>query len=88
MKQKEEILKLYSPLSLLQKLQSGFPRGVLFCGFYAMNKGEQESEVLYKQLVENEIDLSAFAQRYKKLRTNYHRRALLHLAAKTSLSDA
>lgn len=49
-----------------------------------MNKTEEESESLHRQLIDREIDLPAFVQKYKKLRTTYHRRALIHLAAKTS----
>ncbi|MQL84149.1 hypothetical protein Taro_016657 [Colocasia esculenta] len=71
-KQKEETLKFYSPHMLLQKLQD------------ANDKVEEESDMLHRQLLENQIDLSAFVQRYKKLRAIYHRRALIHLAAKTS----
>lgn len=50
----------------------------------AMNKTEEESENLHRQLLDREIDLGAFVQKYKKLRTTYHKRALIHLAAKTS----
>ncbi|KAJ0087695.1 hypothetical protein Patl1_32293 [Pistacia atlantica] len=71
-KQKEELLKFYSPGSLLHRLQE------------AMDKTEEESEMLHGQLLNKEIDTSAFVQKYKKLRTTYHRRALVHLAAKTS----
>ncbi|XP_041025028.1 vacuolar protein-sorting-associated protein 37 homolog 1 [Juglans microcarpa x Juglans regia] len=71
-RKKEESLKFYSPASLLQRLQE------------AMNKTEEESEYLHRQFLEREIDLGAFVQKYKKLRTTYHRRALVHLAAKTS----
>ncbi|XP_021908498.1 vacuolar protein-sorting-associated protein 37 homolog 1 [Carica papaya] len=71
-RQKEEILKFYSPVSLLHKLQE------------SMNKTEEESEALHRQLLDREIDLGTFVQKYKKLRTTYHRRALIHLAAKTS----
>ncbi|KAG9156151.1 hypothetical protein Leryth_015558 [Lithospermum erythrorhizon] len=72
-KKKEEILTYYSPASLLFRLQE------------AMNKTDEESEALHRQLLDGEIDLSAFVQKYKKLRTTYHKRALTHLAAKTSL---
>lgn len=72
-RQKEETLKLYSPASLVQKLH------------VAMNKVEEESETLHKQLLDKEMDLQTFIQKYKKLRTIYHKRALLHLAAKTSV---
>ncbi|KAG2686421.1 hypothetical protein I3760_09G004700 [Carya illinoinensis] len=71
-RKKEESLKFYSPASLLQRLQE------------EMNKTEEESENLHRRFLEREIDLGAFVQKYKKLRTTYHRRALVHLAAKTS----
>ncbi|WZZ52739.1 vacuolar protein-sorting-associated protein 37 homolog 1 [Brassica napus] len=71
-RQKEEILKFYSPGSLLNKLQE------------AMNEVDEESEALQEKFLEKEIDTAAFVQKYKKLRTIYHRRALIHLAAKTS----
>ncbi|WZY88032.1 hypothetical protein YC2023_044767 [Brassica napus] len=74
-RQKEEILRLYSPGSLLNKLQ-GFAE--------AMNEVDEESEALQEKFLEKEIDTAAFVQKYKKLRTIYHRRALIHLAAKTS----
>ncbi|KAL8214318.1 hypothetical protein R6Q57_003767 [Mikania cordata] len=72
-KRKAEILKTYSPGSLLHKLQE------------SMNKTDEESETLHQQLLEKEIDLATFVQKYKKLRIVYHKRALTHLAAKTSL---
>ncbi len=71
-RQKEEILKFYSPASLLNRLQEN------------MNKADEESETLHRQLLDREIDIVAFVQKYKRLRTTYHRRALTHLAAKTS----
>ncbi|KAF5750450.1 vacuolar protein-sorting-associated protein 37 1 [Tripterygium wilfordii] len=71
-RQKEEILRAYSPASLLQRLQE------------AMNQTEAESETLHQQLLDRETDLGTFVQKYKRLRTTYHRRALIHLAAKTS----
>ncbi|GAB4833532.1 hypothetical protein Ancab_031775 [Ancistrocladus abbreviatus] len=71
-RRKDEILKCYSPASLLQRLQE------------AMNKTEAESETLHNQLLDKEIELGAFVQKYKKLRNTYHRRALTHLAAKAS----
>ncbi|KAI3743225.1 hypothetical protein L1987_60931 [Smallanthus sonchifolius] len=73
-KRKAEILKSYSPGSLLHKLQE------------SMSKTDEESETLHQQLLEKEIDLATFVQKYKKLRIDYHKRALTHLAAKTSLS--
>ncbi|KAI7749431.1 hypothetical protein M8C21_000251 [Ambrosia artemisiifolia] len=72
-KQKAEILKSYSPGSLLHKLQE------------SMDKTDEESETLHQQLLDKEIDLATFVQRYKKLRVVYHKRALTHLAAKTSV---
>lgn len=50
----------------------------------AMNKTDEESEALHTQLLEREIDVASFVHKYKKLRVAYHRRALIHLAAKTS----
>ncbi|XP_047332783.1 vacuolar protein-sorting-associated protein 37 homolog 1-like [Impatiens glandulifera] len=72
-RQKGDILKFYSPSSLLQRLED------------AMKKNDEESERLHEQLVEREIEVSVFVQKYKKIRNTYHRRALTHLAAKTSL---
>ncbi|XP_010241640.1 PREDICTED: vacuolar protein-sorting-associated protein 37 homolog 1 [Nelumbo nucifera] len=70
--QEEETLKFFSPASLLQKLQE------------AMSKAEAESEVLRRQLLHGEIGLGDFIRNYKNLRTTYHRRALTHIAARTS----
>lgn len=74
MRQKEEIMKFYSPASLLHQLQE------------SMDKTEEESEELHRQLLEKEIDVATFVQKYKRLRNTYHRRALTHLAAKTSFT--
>ncbi|KAF6147465.1 hypothetical protein GIB67_021291 [Kingdonia uniflora] len=71
-RKKEEILRFYSPAMLLQRLQD------------EMNKTDEESESLQRQLLEKEIDLSTFVPKYKKLRVTYHRQALTHLAAKAS----
>ncbi|KAI4349066.1 hypothetical protein L6164_009708 [Bauhinia variegata] len=71
-KQGDEALKSNSPASLLQRVQE------------AMNKTDEESENFHQQLLDREIDIGAFVQKYKKLRNTYHRRALIHLAAKTS----
>ncbi|KAI3997171.1 hypothetical protein MKX01_009015 [Papaver californicum] len=71
-RQKEETLKFYSPVMLLQKLLD------------AADKTDEESDVLHKQLLEKEIDLSSFIQKYKKLRTSHHKHCLTHLAAKTT----
>nr|GEX24171.1 vacuolar protein-sorting-associated protein 37 homolog 1 [Tanacetum cinerariifolium] len=74
-KRKAEILKSYSPSSLLHKLQE------------SMNKTDEESEALHEQLLGKEIDVAAFVQKHKKLRVVYHKRSLTHLAAKTSLGN-
>ncbi|OAY42789.1 vacuolar protein-sorting-associated protein 37 homolog 1 [Manihot esculenta] len=71
-RQKEEILCSRSPASLLQRLQEG------------INKTEEESETLHRQLLDREIELASFVQKYKKLRTTHYRRSLIHLAAKTT----
>lgn len=47
----------------------------------AMEKIEEESQMLDRQLLDKEIDLAVFVQRYMRLRTTYHRQALLQLAA-------
>ena len=112
-RQKEEILKFYSPACLLHRLQGNnyscdyeignnhhcdnvndaiimkitwlwwWPEQYLWFA-ETMNKTEEESETLHRQLLDREMDLGAFVQKYKRLRTTYHRRALTHLAAKTS----
>ncbi|CAA2958559.1 Hypothetical predicted protein [Olea europaea subsp. europaea] len=74
-KKKEEILKFYSPVSLLHQLQE------------AMNETEEESDALHRQLLDKEIDMTSFVQKYKKLRSTYHKRALTHLAAKTAITS-
>jgi ESCRT-I complex subunit VPS37 len=51
-----------------------------------MNVTDNESEALHRQLLDRDIDLTSFLQKYKKLRYTYHRRALTHLAAKTSVN--
>ncbi|KAL7596247.1 hypothetical protein Lser_V15G28392 [Lactuca serriola] len=72
-KQKQEILRFYSPTSLLHRLQE------------SMHKTEEESEALHQQLLDREIDLTTFTHKYKRLRNLYHKRSLTHLAANTSL---
>ncbi|KNA21766.1 hypothetical protein SOVF_039110 [Spinacia oleracea] len=71
-RQKEAIMKSYSTASLLHRLKE------------AVNKADEESEALHSQFLTREIELGAFVQKYKKLRSLYHRRALTHLAASTS----
>nr|ACU13732.1 unknown [Glycine max] len=63
-KQKEDMLKSNSPASLLQRIQE------------SANKTDEESENLHQHLLDREIDLAAFLQKYKKLRTTYHRKLL------------
>jgi ESCRT-I complex subunit VPS37 len=50
-----------------------------------MAKLDKESEELHQKFLEKDIDLPTFVQKYKKLRTAYHKQALLHLAGQTSL---
>ncbi|KAK7277456.1 hypothetical protein RJT34_22469 [Clitoria ternatea] len=71
-KQKEDISNLNSPASLLQRIQE------------TMNKTEVESENLHQQILDREIELGTFLQKYKKLRISYHKKSHVHLAAKTS----
>ncbi|KAJ8533874.1 hypothetical protein K7X08_007198 [Anisodus acutangulus] len=73
-RRKEELLRLYSPVSLLHQLQD------------AMKKTEEESEALLGQLLDREIDLTAFVQKSKNLAFSCHKRSLTHLAAKASLA--
>ncbi|KAB8090551.1 hypothetical protein EE612_015748 [Oryza sativa] len=72
-RQKDEIMRSYSPAALLDKLQK------------SMAKLDEESEELHQKFLEKDIDLPTFVQKYKKLRAAYHKQALLHLAGKTSL---
>lgn len=51
-----------------------------------MDKVEEESENLQRQIIEKEIKLAVFVQKCKKLRTTYQRVALIQLAAKSSFS--
>lgn len=60
--------------------------GIITALAEAIRKTEEESETLHAQLLDREIDMTSFVQQYKKLRTTYHKRALIHLAAKTSPS--
>ncbi|KAL6896686.1 hypothetical protein ACP4OV_007258 [Aristida adscensionis] len=72
-RQKDEIMKSYSPAALLDKLQ------------ISMAKLDEESEELHQKFLEKDIDLATFVQKYKKLRSAYHKLALLYIAGKTSL---
>ncbi|MCL7043712.1 hypothetical protein MKW94_021325 [Papaver nudicaule] len=70
-RQKEESIRGFSPSVLLQELQE------------AMDRAEDETENLQRQLIGKEIEPAMFLQECKKLRTTYQRRALIHLAAQT-----
>ncbi|CAL4889907.1 unnamed protein product [Urochloa decumbens] len=72
-RQKDDIMRSYSPAALLDKLQT------------SMAKLDEESEELHGKFLEKDTDLPTFVQKYKKLRTAYHKQALLHLAGQTSL---
>uniref|UniRef100_A0A0D3FKK8 VPS37 C-terminal domain-containing protein n=1 Tax=Oryza barthii TaxID=65489 RepID=A0A0D3FKK8_9ORYZ len=71
-RQRDEVMKSYSPAALLDKLQK------------LMAKLDEESEELHQKFLED-IDLPTFVQKHNKLRTAYHKQALLHLAGKTSV---
>ncbi|XP_044981879.1 vacuolar protein-sorting-associated protein 37 homolog 1-like isoform X3 [Hordeum vulgare subsp. vulgare] len=72
-RQKDEIMKSYSPAALLDKLQS------------TMAKLDEESEELHQKFLEKDVDLPTFVQKYKKLRAAHHKCALLNLSGKASL---
>lgn len=55
------------------------------CFADAMFDADGESEKLHEQFLSGDIDLQTFLSKYKRQRLIYHRRSLLHLAAKTSL---
>ncbi|KAM7265778.1 hypothetical protein ACFE04_003461 [Oxalis oulophora] len=71
-RQKEEILKFYSPVSIQHRLQEG------------VHQADEESEDLHRQFLDGEMELVAFVQKYKKLRTTYQRRSLINIAVKSS----
>ncbi|KAL5722694.1 hypothetical protein ACHQM5_006182 [Ranunculus cassubicifolius] len=71
-RQKDEVFKFYSLSTHLQRLQD------------SMVTIEEEGDAICNQLAEKEIDMISFGQRLKKLRMEYHRQSLLHLAAKIS----
>ncbi|KAL5698246.1 hypothetical protein ACHQM5_029311 [Ranunculus cassubicifolius] len=71
-RQKDDVMKFYSPSTHLQRLQE------------SMARIEEESDELSNQLLEKEIDPQSFGLKQKKLRMEYHKQALIHLAAKTS----
>ncbi|KAF8776350.1 hypothetical protein HU200_003578 [Digitaria exilis] len=69
-RQKDDITRSCSPSALLHKLQT------------SMAKLDEESEEMHQK---KDMDLTTFVQKYKRLRTAYHKQALLHLAGQTSL---
>nr|CAB3445648.1 unnamed protein product [Digitaria exilis] len=72
-RQKDDITRSCSPSALLHKLQT------------SMAKLDEESEEMHQKFLEKDMDLTTFVQKYKRLRTAYHKQALLHLAGLTSL---
>lgn len=72
-KQGHELSSL-SPMILLEKLRD------------AANIIDEESENLYHLIMSGEVELSDFIQNYKKMRTVYHTRTLLRLAAMASMA--
>ncbi|KAL5209175.1 hypothetical protein ABZP36_004798 [Zizania latifolia] len=98
-RQKDKIMRSYSPAACLHcSTISEFNHVMLFfkppiagtitrypdaCA-ESMAQSDEESEELHQKFLED-IDLPTFVQKYKKLRTAYHKQALLHLAGKTSL---
>ncbi|GLJ04703.1 hypothetical protein SUGI_0001630 [Cryptomeria japonica] len=73
-KRVQESVSFCAPGVLLERLRD------------AATAADDESENLHQQLLAGEMELSDFIQKYKKLRASYHRRTLLHLAAKASIS--
>lgn len=73
-RQKKKSLKSCAPASLLHRLA------------VTMNKTDEESEVLHRQLLDGDADIATFVEKYQKLSSVYHKHALSHLAAKTSVT--
>jgi len=69
-KRVREAMSFLAPGVLLERLQE------------AAKAAEKESDDLHQELSDRKIELIDFIQKYKKLRTIYHRRTLLYLAAK------
>ncbi|XP_057835368.1 vacuolar protein-sorting-associated protein 37 homolog 2 isoform X2 [Cryptomeria japonica] len=93
-KQEKEITATCSSSALLDRLQvvCGSSYKIMIVMKFselqfkeAATKVDDESEVLHEKLLSGDIDLTEFIQKYKKQRILYHRRMLIHLAAKTSL---
>lgn len=73
LEKKEKELARLAPASLLEKLKD------------AANGTDEESENLQHLLLAGEIELTEFIQNYRSLRTLYHWRMLLRLAATSSV---
>ncbi|KAH9327711.1 hypothetical protein KI387_007889, partial [Taxus chinensis] len=73
-KRVQESISFCAPGVLLERLRD------------AANAADEESENLHQQLLAGELELSDFIQKFKKIRLTYHRRTLLQLAGKASLS--
>lgn len=72
-KRVKEAISFLAPGVLLERLKE------------AAKAAEKESDDLHQELNDRKIELIDFIQKYKKLRTIYHRRTLLHLATKHHL---
>lgn len=66
---------IYAPAVLLERLQD------------AASKADDESEIIYQQLLSEEITVGEFLQSYRKKRYLYHKQVLTRLAAKTSMAS-
>jgi len=72
-KRVKEAISFLAPGVLLERLQE------------AAKAAEKESDDLHEELNDRKIEGTDFIQKYKKLRTIYHRRTLLYLGAKHHL---
>ncbi|GBG79972.1 hypothetical protein CBR_g30234 [Chara braunii] len=72
LRREKKIRGRFSPEVLLQKLED------------AKEKVDEESELLHKQMLAGEMEVTEFISKYRKLRALYHTRALTYLAAKTN----
>lgn len=71
-KKERNIRAVYSPAVLMERLQE------------AASKVDDESELIYQQLLSGEISVGDFLQTYRKMRYLYHKRTLTRLASKQS----
>uniref|UniRef100_A0ACD5YX82 Uncharacterized protein n=1 Tax=Avena sativa TaxID=4498 RepID=A0ACD5YX82_AVESA len=72
-RQKDEIMRSYSPAALLGKLQS------------SVAKLDEESEELHHKFLEKDMDLPTFVQKYKKIRAAHQKCTSLHDSGIASL---